>query len=94
MAIFEEEKSTTAPLINDRLPSTTHRVSQPRDPAARQQDRISFPLAIYVWEEEILEVLPGLGEPKYPPVSAISFHTHTTAKYYSAEYAVDGPDGA
>ena len=80
-------------ITNDRLPSTTHRVSQPRDPAARLRERISFPLAIYVWEQETLEVLPGLGEPKYPPVSAISFHTHTTAKYYGAEYAVDGPDG-
>ncbi len=77
-------------ISNDRLPSTTHRVSQPRDPAAKSRHRISFPLAVYVWEQEILEVLPGLGEPKYPPVSAISFHTHTTAKYYGAEYAVDG----
>ena len=79
-------------ITNDRLPSTTHRVSQPREAAARLRDRISFPLAIYVWEDEMLEVLPGLGAPKYPPVSAISFHTHTTAKYYGAEYAVDGPD--
>ena len=79
-------------ITNDRLPSTTHRVSQPRDPAARSRDRISFPLAVYVWEPEMLEVLPGLGEPKYPPVSAIAFHTHTTAKYYGADYAVDGPE--
>ncbi|MGD9584683.1 MAG: 2-oxoglutarate and iron-dependent oxygenase domain-containing protein [Lysobacterales bacterium] len=76
-------------ISNDRLPSTTHRVSQPRDPAARLAPRISTPMAVYVWEDEILEVLPGLGEPKYPPVSAITFHTHTTAKYYGAEYAVD-----
>jgi hypothetical protein len=47
-------------------------------------------MAIYVWEEELLEVLPGLGEPKYPPVSAITFHTHTTAKYYGDDYAVNG----
>ena len=79
-------------ITNDRLPSTTHRVSQPRDPGARKRERISFPLAVYVWEQEILEVLPGLGEPKYPPVSAIAFHTHTTAKYYGADYAVDRPE--
>lgn len=79
-------------ITNDRLPSTTHRVSQPRDPGARRRERISFPLAVYVWEQEILEVLPGLGEPRYPPVSAIAFHTHTTAKYYGADYAVDGPE--
>ena len=76
-------------ISNDRLPSTTHRVSQPRDPAALATPRISTPMAVYLWEDEILEVLPGLGEPKYPPVSAIAFHTHTTAKYYGADYAVD-----
>lgn len=76
-------------ISNDRLPSTTHRVSQPRDPAAMRRPRISTPMAVYVWEQEMLEVLPGLGEPKYPPVSALAFHTHTTAKYYGAAYAVD-----
>ena len=76
-------------ITNDRLPSTTHRVSQPRDPALRRVPRVSFPMAVYVWEQELLEVLPGLGAPKYPPVSALSFHTHTTAKYYGADYAVD-----
>ena len=79
-------------ISNDRLPSTTHRVSQPRDESALRSARISFPMAIYVWEDEVLEVLPGLGAPKYPPVSAISFHTHTTAKYYGDDYAVDAPD--
>lgn len=75
-------------ISNDRLPSTTHRVSQPRDAHDRTRARVSFPMAVYVWEEEMLEVLPGLGEPKYPPVSAIAFHTHTTAKYYGDAYAV------
>jgi isopenicillin N synthase-like dioxygenase len=75
-------------ITNDRLPSTTHRVSPPRDPAARSTPRISFPMAIYVWEEEILEVLPGLGPPKYEPISAIRFHTHITSKYYGDDYAV------
>lgn len=74
-------------ISNDRLPSTTHRVSQPR--AALTRPRISTPMAVYVWEDEVLDVLPGLGEPKYPPVSALAFHTHTTAKYYGDDYAVD-----
>lgn len=77
-------------ISNDRLPSTTHRVSQPRDASLRSVARVSVPMAIYLWEEEMLEVLPGLGEPKYPPMSAIAFHTHTTAKYYGADYAVEG----
>jgi isopenicillin N synthase-like dioxygenase len=75
-------------ITNDRLPSTTHRVSQPRQVEAMSRPRVSFPMAIYVWEDEVLTVLPGLGEAKYPPISAISFHTGATAKYYGDDYAV------
>jgi isopenicillin N synthase-like dioxygenase len=75
-------------ISNDILPSTTHRVSLPRDPAQRREPRISMPMAIYVREDEVLEVLPGLGAPKYPPVKAISFHTRITSKYYGDDYAV------
>ena len=75
-------------ISNDRLPSTTHRVSQPRDPAARTHARVSMPLNVYLRENETLEVLPGLGTPKYRPVRAIEFHTSTTAKYYGDDYAV------
>jgi len=75
-------------ITNDLLPSTTHRVVKPRDPALRRRGRVSFPMAIYLWEEEILEVLPGLGEPHYPPVKALEFHTRTTSKYYGDDYAV------
>ncbi len=73
-------------ITNDRLPSTTHRVSLPRDPALRRQPRVSFPMNVYLWEDEILEVLPGLGEPAYPPVRAEDFHTRITAKYYGDDY--------
>jgi len=76
-------------ISNDRLPSTTHRVSPPRQTADRRRPRVSFPMAVYVWEHEILEVLPGLGEPRYPPVKAIQFHTRTTSKFYGDDYAVD-----
>jgi hypothetical protein len=37
----------------------------------------------------MLEVLPGLGEPKYPPVKAIAFHTRSTSKSYGDGYAVE-----
>ena len=53
-------------ISNDVLPSTTHRVSPPRDPALRRQPRVSFPMAVYVWEDELLEVLPGLGRAEVP----------------------------
>ena len=43
---------------------------------------------VYLWEHEILEVLPGLGEPRYEPIDALAFHTGTTAKYYGDDYAV------
>ena len=76
-------------ITNDRLPSTTHRVSKPTHKSMNSKARITFPMAIYVWEDEILQVLPGLGVPKYPPISAIKFHTNITSKYYGDEYAKD-----
>jgi len=76
-------------ISNDRFPSTTHRVGKPRDASHRAAPRVSFPVAVYVWENEMLEVLPGLGEPKYPPIKAIAFHTRSTSKFYGEDYAVD-----
>lgn len=76
-------------ISNDRLPSTTHRVGKPANRAHLSEPRVSFPMAVYVWEDELLEVLPGLGEPKYPPVKAIAFHTRSTSKFYGDGYAVE-----
>lgn len=76
-------------LSNDRLPSTTHRVGKPSDGSHTGSPRISFPIAVYVWEDEVLEVLPGLGEPKYEPIKAIAFHTRSTSKFYGDDYAVE-----
>ena len=81
-------------ISNDRLLSTTHRVALPRAEATRAQARTSFPVAIYVREEEILEVLPGLGAPKYPPVKAIDFHVAAMSKYYGDDYRQSGSDGS
>jgi isopenicillin N synthase-like dioxygenase len=75
-------------LSNDELPSTTHRVSLPRDPAERGRSRVSFPMAIYLWEDEVLEVLPSLRPAKYEPIKALQFHTRITSKYYGDDYAV------
>lgn len=76
-------------ITNDRLPSTTHRVGKPTDGSHTSQPRISFPMAVYVWEDEILEVLPGLGTPKYEPIKSITFHTRSTSKFYGDDYAVE-----
>ena len=76
-------------LTNDRLPSTTHRVSKPKTADLLAKPRITIPMAIYLWEHEILEVLPGLEPVKYEPISAIKFHTGITSKYYGDEYAVE-----
>jgi isopenicillin N synthase-like dioxygenase len=76
-------------ISNDRLPSTTHRVGKPLDGSHLSAARVSFPMAVYVWENELLEVLPGLGEPHYPPVTAIAFHTRGTSKFYGDDYAVE-----
>lgn len=76
-------------LSNDILPSTTHRVSPPQGAAQRSQPRFSFPLAAYLKPDEMLEVLPGTGAPKYEPIEVITFHTRTTAKFYGDDYAVE-----
>lgn len=78
-------------ISNDRLPSTTHRVGKPSDGSCLSTARVSFPMAVYLWEDEILEVLPGLGPPKYPPIKAITFHTRSTSKFYGDDYAVESP---
>jgi isopenicillin N synthase-like dioxygenase len=78
-------------ITNDRLPSTSHRVGKPADGSHMNTARISFPMAVYVWENEILEVLPGLGKPKYDPIKAITFHTRSTSKFYGDAYAVESP---
>jgi isopenicillin N synthase-like dioxygenase len=78
-------------ISNDRLPSTSHRVGKPLDGSHRDKARISFPMAVYVWENEVLDVLPGLGEPKYDPIKAITFHTRSTSKFYGDSYAVEAP---
>ena len=75
-------------ISNDIFPSTTHRVSKPRDREQRNETRVSFPMAVYLWEDEMLEVLPCLANPKYPPVKAINFHTSITSKFYGDDYAV------
>ena len=78
-------------LSNDVLPSTTHRVGRPRDPALQRRSRVSFPLAAYLPPDDVLEVLPGTGTPKYEPIRVITFHTRTTAKFYGDDYAVEAP---
>ena len=75
-------------ITNDILPSTTHRVVKPRDPALRRRARVSFPMAFYLGEDETLEVLPGLGKPRYEPIKALQFHTRITSKFYGDDYAV------
>lgn len=76
-------------ISNDLYPSTTHRVGKPSDRSHLNSPRVSFPMAVYVWDDETLEVLPGLGEPKYAPVKAIAFHTRSTSKFYGDDYAVE-----
>ena len=76
-------------ITNDLLPSTTHRVGKPRDGSHLAEARVSFPIAVYVWENELLEVLPELGPARYEPVKAIAFHTRSTSKFYGDDYAVD-----
>jgi isopenicillin N synthase-like dioxygenase len=81
-------------ISNDRLPSTTHRVSVPKSKTSNSEVRTSMPLAIYLCENEQLECLPGIGKAKYPPISAIDFHTRVMSKYYGDDYRSTGTDKA
>jgi len=74
-------------ITNDRLPSTTHRVSKSKNELLWEKPRITLPTAVYVWEREILDVLPCCGTPKYDPIDAETFHTRITSKYYGDDYA-------
>jgi isopenicillin N synthase-like dioxygenase len=76
-------------ISNDRMPSTTHRVGKPTDGSHVASARVSFPTNVYLWEDEVLEVLPGLGPPRYEPIKAITFHTRSTSKFYGNDYAVE-----
>ena len=72
---------------------TTHRVAAPpADDPRRNTARTSSPIAIYLSEQEVLSVLPGLGEPKYDDVTAIDFHVGVMCKYYGEEYRQTGED--
>jgi hypothetical protein len=64
-------------------------VGKPADGSHTDTPRVSFPMAVYVWEDEVLEVLPGLDQPKYDPIKAITFHTRSTSKFYGDDYAVE-----
>ncbi len=81
-------------ISNDIFPSTTHRVSKPKGRTQLGTSRVSIPMAVYTWEDEMLEVLPGIPDPKYEPIKSITFHTRTTAKFYGDDYAVEATDHA
>jgi isopenicillin N synthase-like dioxygenase len=68
-------------ITNDVIPSTTHRVAPPRDPAMRAQCRTSFPLAVYLNETVVLRPLASCGPSVYPVETAIDFHCKITSKY-------------
>jgi isopenicillin N synthase-like dioxygenase len=68
-------------ITNDRIPSTTHRVSKPRDPAHRAGPRTSFPLIVVLRDEDVMEVLPSAGAPKYEPITMHDFHTASVKKF-------------
>ena len=72
-------------ITNDTLRSSTHRVGTPRDPQAKRRARTSFPLFVYLREEETLEVLPCFDRPIYPPINAQTFHTNITRKFYHGD---------
>ncbi len=78
-------------ITNDVFQSSTHRVSPPRDPVLRQRPRTTFPLFVYLREEEFVEVLPCFAQPRYAPIVAQTFHTSITRKFYGDPHANPQP---
>lgn len=78
-------------LFNDHFPSTTHRVVPPPE-EDKAQPRTSFPMAVYLPEDFVLTCLPECGEPRYPPMTSLDFHTSTNRKYYGEDYRATGAD--
>jgi len=70
-------------ITNDVIPSSTHRVIKPSP--SQNFARISYTFAFVLEDNEILEVLPGLNEPKYQPIRCADFHTQVNSKYYDAK---------
>jgi isopenicillin N synthase-like dioxygenase len=79
-------------ITNDRLRSSSHRVSPPRDPRLKRLPRATCPLFVYLREHETLEVLPCLDDPRYEPIEAMTFHTRITRKFYGEDYQGTGSD--
>ena len=52
-------------ISNDRLPSTTHRVGKPTDSSHLTSPRVSFPINVYLWEDEILRCCPTWESRRY-----------------------------
>ncbi len=76
-------------ISNDLLPSTTHRVSLPRDPTLRGAPRASHcPWPSTSGKTRSSRSCPASAPPKYEPVKAVTFHTRITSKYYGDDYAV------
>ncbi len=84
-----QHRGLHAAISNDRLPSTTHRVGKSTNASHRTSARVSFPTNVYLWEDEVLDVLPGRGPPKCQPIQAITFHTRSTNTFYGDSYAVE-----
>lgn len=47
-------------------------------------------MAVYLLEDEVMEVLPGILNPKYELIRAITFHPRLMSKFYGDSYAVEG----
>ena len=87
-------------ISNDVLPSTTHRVSKPRDPELRSRARVSFPLNVYLWEDEVLgtldewvQTVPGLLSYGRQGLFAHDNTHHALLMAYSAVSCVTGDGG-
>jgi len=72
-------------MTNDIFPAAIHRVIKPSP--SQNAVRVTFPFNSNLKEDEILEVLPGLGEPKYQPLRVFEFFNELAKEAYGDNYA-------
>lgn len=50
---------------------------------------IFFFMVVYIWEDELLEVLLGLENLKYEFILVVKFYINIISKYYGDDYVIE-----
>lgn len=60
----------------------THRVGRPTNASLQVRPRVSLPMAINIWEEEISNGPTGPSNTRCEPIKAVNHHMKFAGKHY------------